>query len=215
MKKNVAPLILAVTVILLITLSSCNTNTEKKETKDTSAMDHESLKPAAGLGYADSVNSGLIAVDTMKSSPHRMAMANIGDAHIHIEYGSPGVKERIVWGGLVPYDKVWVTGAHSATNISFSKDVLFGDKKIAAGKYAFFTIPGKEKWIIIINKNYEQHLADEYNEADDIARITVTPEMNPSLVQRLTYAVKETEKNKGEIIMQWEKIAIHIPVAQE
>ena len=84
-------------------------------------------------GYADSVNAGLIAQDTMKKSPHRIAMANIGDAHVHIEYGSPGVRGRTIWGGLVAYDQVWAAGAHNATKISFSKAVKIGTTKVEAG----------------------------------------------------------------------------------
>jgi hypothetical protein len=102
-------------------------------------------------------------------------MATIGGTTVHIEYSSPGVKERIVWGGLVAYDKVWVTGAHKATSVHFSKGVEINGRKIPAGKYAFFTIPGKEKWIVILNTRFDQHLADEYNEKEDVLRLEVSP----------------------------------------
>ncbi len=164
-------------------------------------------------GYADSVNAGIIAVDTMKGSLHRVTMANIGSSHIHIEYGSPGVKGRIVWGGLVSFDKVWVTGAHNATIINFGKEVNWAGKIIPAGRYGFFTIPGKDKWIVILSKTAEMHLADDYDEKNDVVRIEVQPVALANTVQRLTYAVKETGKNRGEVIVQWEKIEIRIPVS--
>lgn len=164
------------------------------------------------IGYADSVNSGLIPADTMRGSTHRVTMANIGAAHVHIEYGSPGVKGRVIWGGLVAWDKVWVTGAHNATAISFGKDVTWGGKPVPAGIYGFFTIPGKDKWIVILNKNSEMHLADDYDEKNDVARIEIKPGSLPKMVQRLTYTVKETGKSKGEVIVQWEKVEIKIPV---
>jgi hypothetical protein len=164
------------------------------------------------IGYADSINSGLIGSDTMKGSPHRVNMANIGPAHVHIEYGSPGVKGRVIWGGLVPWDKVWVTGAGNATIISFGKDVIWGGKPVPAGIYGFFTIPGKDKWILILNKNSEMHLADDYDEKNDVVRIEVKPNTLAKSVQRLSYIVRETGKSKGEVIMQWEKIEIKIPV---
>jgi len=160
--------------------------------------------------YCDSVNNGLINVDTLKGSTVRTAMATVNDNHVHIEYSSPGVKGRTVWGGLVPYDKVWVTGAHKATSVQFSKDVMINDKKIPPGQYALFTIPGKEKWIIILNTRYDQHQADDYNEKEDIIRMEVKPGEH-SMTQRLTYAVDKTDDKSGEIVMQWEKMIIRLP----
>lgn len=164
-------------------------------------------------GYADSVNSGLIAKDTVKSSPHRVAMANIGDAHVHIEYGSPGVRGRTIWGGLVAFDQVWSAGAHNATKISFSKTVTIAGKKVDAGTYGFFIIPHQDKFTVILNKNFDQHLADEYDQKDDLLRVDIVPEMPAKTVQRLTYEVVETGKNKGQIIFSWENKVVKLPVS--
>jgi hypothetical protein len=163
-------------------------------------------------GYADSVNSGLIPADTMKGSPHRVTMADIGDAHIHIEYGSPGVKGRIIWGGLVAMDQVWVAGAHNATTIQFSKPVIWGGNAIPAGKYGFFAIPGKEMWTVILNNKSDMHLADDYDEKEDVVRIQVKPGTLDKTVQRLTYIVKDEGNKKGAVIMQWDKLQVSIPV---
>lgn len=165
-----------------------------------------------GNGYADSVNQGLIAKDTMKSSPKRVAMETIGNTHIHIEYGSPGVKGRMIWGGLVAYDQVWATGAHNATTVDFSTAVTIGGKKVAKGKYALFTIPGKEEWIIIINSRSKQHLADEYNQAEDIVRVKVKPVKKDKMVQRLTYRVEKNGKDAA-IAIEWEQLRVVLPVA--
>lgn len=164
-----------------------------------------------GNGYADSINKGLIAKDTMKSSPKRVAMETIGNTHIHIEYGSPGVKGRMIWGGLVAYDQVWATGAHNATTVDFSTAVTIGGKKVAKGKYALFTIPGKEEWIIIINSKSKQHLADEYNQAEDIVRVKVKPVKKDKMVQRLTYRVEKSGKDAA-IAIEWEQLRVVLPV---
>lgn len=163
-----------------------------------------------GNNYCDSVNNGLKTQDTLKGSPFRSSMATVGGVSVDIKYSSPGVKERIVWGGLVAYDKVWVTGAHKATSVQFSKEVEINGKKIPAGKYAFFTIPGKQKWIVILNTRVDQHLADEYNENEDVLRLEVSPEEH-TMTQRLTYAVNSVNDKSGEIVMQWEKLIIKIP----
>ena len=164
-------------------------------------------------GYADSVNAGLIAQDTMKKSPHRVAMANIGDAHVHIEYGSPGVRGRTIWGGLVAYDQVWSAGAHNATKISFSKAVTFAGKKIEAGTYGFFLIPHKDNFTVILNKNFDQHLADEYDQKEDVVRIDIVPVAPAKTVQRLTYEVVETGKNQGQVRFSWENKMVKVPVS--
>jgi Protein of unknown function (DUF2911) len=183
---------------------------EKKTDHSSEKTDH-SMHNINGESnsYCDSVNNGLIAEDTLKGSPKRTAMATIDGTHIHIEYGSPGVKGRTIWGGLVAYDKVWVTGAHNATMVQFSKTVEIGNKTIPPGIYSFFTIPGEKKWIAIFNSRYEQHLADEYNEKEDIIRLNVDPEENP-MTQRLTYNIISLN-NASAIIMQWEKKKITIP----
>jgi hypothetical protein len=165
----------------------------------------------SGDGYADSVNKGLIAKDTMKGSPKRVSMKTIGDTHIHIEYGSPGVKGRMIWGGLVAYDQVWATGAHNATSIDFSKDVTIGGKKIPKGKYALFTIPGKTEWTIILNTNYQQHLADAYNISEDIVRVKVKPVRKQQVTQRLTYSVIPSGKDAG-VMIEWEYLSVTLPI---
>lgn len=165
----------------------------------------------SGNGYADSVNKGLIAKDTMKGSPKRVAMKTIGNTHIHIEYGSPGVKGRMIWGGLVAYNQVWATGAHNATSIDFSTDVTIGGKKIPKGKYALFTIPGKTEWTIIINTNYQQHLVDSYNVSEDIVRVKVKPVKKQQATQRLTYTVAPSGKD-ASVLIEWEYLKVVLPI---
>lgn len=190
--------------LLLVMVAACSSGKEEHaHQKEPSA--------SSAVNYADSINSGLILKDTLKGSPVRTAMDYIGNNHIHIVYGSPGVKDRIIWGGLVAYDQVWVTGAHKATSIEFSKDIIIADKKIPAGKYAFFTIPGKEEWTLILNKNWDQHLADKYAEKDDVVRLLVKPDQRENSVQRLTYSVEEGHDHEGRIVMAWEKIEVALP----
>lgn len=169
---------------------------------------------ASGLGYADSVNAGLIKEDKMKGSPVRMSMANIGASHVHVTYGSPGVKGRVIWGGLISYDQVWCAGAHNATWISFSEPVTVNGKKLNAGKYGFFIIPkAKGPWTIIFNSDAEMHLADEYDSAKDVLRLDVSPEKDAvASLPRLTFTVKETSKQSGFIEFAWEKKIIHLQV---
>jgi Protein of unknown function (DUF2911) len=196
-------------ITALAIFMACNTNNKQKD-KSNSSHNNHTMSDIAVSGYADSVNAGLIEKDTMKSSPARTAMATVGKTHLHISYHSPGVKGRIIWGGLVPYNTVWVTGAHSATSIQINRPISINNKTVEAGTYAIFTIPGEKEWIFILNKNHEQHLTDNYSATDDIVRLAVKPEQN-ELTQRLTYTVAKTGDKSGNISMQWEKVKIVIP----
>jgi hypothetical protein len=153
-------------------------------------------------------NAQAAAPDTSKKSLPMQTTKRINNAQITIKYHSPGMRGRIIWGGLVPYDQVWVTGAHNATSFEISGDFKVGDKKIPAGKYALFTIPGKEEWTVIINKNWQQHLTDEYAETDDVVRVKVKPELLTENVERLKYEIDQTGEYKANIVISWEKLKI-------
>ncbi len=79
---------------------------------------------------------------------------------------------------------------------------------VPKGKYGFFTIPSKEKWILILSKTWDMHLADDYTEENDVLRLTVTPEQNVELVEYLTYSISEIANNKGRIMLSWEKLNV-------
>lgn len=148
--------------------------------------------------------------DTTKKSIKSMAYAIVGGDSIKINYHSPGIRKRVIWGGLVPYDEVWVTGAHDATTLEMPKAFIVNGKEIPAGKYAFFTIPGEKEWILIINKHWKQHLATEYDEKDDIIRLKVTPK-KAEHTERLQYFIETGKNNDGKIAVAWEKVKVEFP----
>ncbi|TAH06346.1 MAG: DUF2911 domain-containing protein [Sphingobacteriales bacterium] len=198
-------------LIISTAMVACNNHQHNKQAAENTHAQHKTIAGNRS-GYADSVNEGLIVTDTMKTSPRRVAMANIGNCHVHVNYGSPGVKGRNIWGGLVAYNQVWAAGAHKATTIEFSTDILLGNKKIAAGKYGLFMLPGEKEWTVIINTQYDQHLADDYDPAKDVARFIATPIILNKVVERLTYTVEAGDK-KGTLVFAWEKIKITAPLS--
>ena len=152
------------------------------------------------------------AKTTTKSlSPHTMTMAMVDGAHVHIDYSAPSVRDRIIFGGLVGFDRVWQAGAHNATWISTDKDLVIGEQTLPAGKYGFFLIPGKNDWTVIFNSRWDQHGKDEYNEAEDVLRLTVKPEDLKEVQEVLTYEVNKTGDKSGEIVFSWEKKKIVLP----
>jgi hypothetical protein len=178
------------------------------ETKEVSNLEKEHILEKEA--YADSVNTGLIE-DTFKGSARREASASIGNTSVTINYGSPGKRGRVIWNGLVSYDQVWVSGSHWATAVTFSEDVVINDVEVPAGIYGFFTIPGREEWTLIINKHFDQHLADEYDEADDVVRVSVKPTELDNEVPRLTYEVEKVSDTEGAISLSWDQIKVSMP----
>ena len=103
-------------------------------------------------------------------SPGAKATQTVGITDINISYHRPGVKGRVIWGGLVPYNEIWRTGANDATTIEFSSDVSLAGTKVPAGKYSLFTIPAQEEWTVVINKNPNGWGAYGYKQDEDLLR---------------------------------------------
>ncbi len=194
---NLKSFFLSFFVITLVLLTGCNNNQVPAETADANS---ESATTATAPS----------AYTTKKAIPREME-TTVGNETFKIKYHSPGVRERVIWGGLVPYEEVWVTGGHKATSLEVSSDFEVNNTKIPAGKYAIFTIPGKETWTVILNKNWDQHLTDEYNAADDILRFQVKPVENLH-TERLTYSIEKTGDTQANLAVAWEKIKIAFPI---
>lgn len=177
---------------------------EEKVQTTVSAHDH------SGHSHHDhSAHAGPSA----SKSPRTAAMANIGKNHVHIDYAAPSVRGREIFGGLVGYGDVWVTGAHMATNISFNQDLYIEGVKVPAGKYALFTIPGKEKWTLILNKNYEQHLADDYEESQDVGRWEVVPSALKESVEQLRFEVVALDEKNGLLKFAWSQTGFEVKLS--
>jgi hypothetical protein len=147
-----------------------------------------------------------------QASPAATATGKVGDATITITYSSPSVKGRQIWGGLVPYDKVWRAGANQATIIETDKDIKVEGKALPAGKYSLYAIPGEKKWTIIINSATGQWGIKRGGEttedpAKDVLRVDVKPEKAPAMTESLTYTVD----SKG-INLIWENVKVPVSV---
>jgi len=188
---------LIIVLAVILSVLSC-----KNETKQTDKEQHENH--VTPLKKEEAPKKKVL-------SPHTSAMAMIGDAHIHIDYSSPGVRGRIVFGGLVGYDNVWQAGAHNATWIETNKDLVINDELLPKGKYGFFTIPSKDDWTIMINKNWNQHGKDDYDQNDDVIRFKVTPNISEEITEHLDYKVNKISATEGTISLAWEKVTISFP----
>jgi len=141
----------------------------------------------------------------VRVSPKATIVQTVGFTEVRIDYNRPGVKGRVIWNGLVPYNKVWRTGANEATKFTFSTDVQINGKTLKAGSYSFFAIPTNENWTLIFNKVADQWGAFEYNEAEDALRFEIAPEA-ASMQEWLAYTITKTSKNSAVVYLEWEKL---------
>lgn len=141
------------------------------------------------------------------ASPASIALGTINGANISINYGSPSVKGRVIWGELVPFNKIWRAGANDATTFETDKDVSIEGSKLPAGKYSFFVIPSEKECIIIFNKEAKQWGAYKYKEKEDQLRVTVKQKLSDTRVESLTYSVEN-----NSIVLSWDKWQIPISV---
>lgn len=134
-------------------------------------------------------------------------MQTVGLTDVTIMYNRPGVKGRVIWGGLVPYDEVWRTGANEATSITFTEAVKINGKPLPAGTYSVHTIPGKSTWTVIFNKAAEQWGSYEYDAAKDALRIQVDPK--PGAHQEwMTFAFTDVAHDSATVELAWEKLRV-------
>jgi hypothetical protein len=143
-------------------------------------------------------------------SPRAMVSQQIGTVKVTLDYASPGARDRAVWGELVPYDKVWRTGANAATTLTTTGDVKIGGKDVPAGTYSVFTIPGEKSWTVILNSNAKAN-AGNYDEKLDVARFTATPVEGPKR-ERLTFLFSDTDHDSATLELEWAGVRLPIPV---
>jgi hypothetical protein len=150
-------------------------------------------------------------LDLPRPSPKATVSQTVGLTDITITYCRPSVKGRVIWGGLVPYDQVWRTGANEATTITFSDDVTVEGTKLPAGTYGLFTIPGKDEWTVVFNKGAKQWGAYEYKQADDVLRIKATPHAVDAH-ELLTFIFPTVATESATVAIVWEKLAVPFTV---
>ena len=147
------------------------------------------------------------ADDTNRKSKNGKTTGTIGGVEVTLEYGRPNVKGREIWGGLVPWGKIWRTGADEATTISFSADVMIGGEKLAAGTYGLFTVPGKDSWEFVFNSVAEQWGAYEYSAGKDVLRVTAEPR-EAEHVEAMEFVI-----DGSSVVLRWEKLAVGFEVS--
>lgn len=142
-------------------------------------------------------------------SPRDTARAVVDGAQISIDYGRPAARGRVIFGNVVPWDRVWRTGANAATLLETNRDIEIGNVLIPAGKYSLWTIPNEQHWALIVNKQTGQWGTD-YDEQQDLVRIDLSPRTTREAAERFTISINRQNRG-GVIVLHWEKTQINVP----
>jgi hypothetical protein len=144
-----------------------------------------------------------------RPSPLMVKEGQIAGKAFKVQYGSPAVKGRELWGDLVPYNVVWRTGANEASYVDLAEDMTVEGQKLAAGKYSLFTIPKETgPWTVIFNSEWDlEHGHFQYDEKNDVLRVEVEPVWGDSNQESLSMEIE----NPG-IVIRWEKLKLHISI---
>jgi hypothetical protein len=144
-------------------------------------------------------------------SPASKAEGTIGGKNLTVNYSAPSKRNRVIMGELVPYGKVWRTGANAATTLKTDGDVMIGNLHVPAGTYTLFTIPGEKEWTLIVNKQTGQW-GTNYDEKQDLGRVAMTVKPVKSTVETFTIRVKPGAAKTGALTMAWENVEASVPV---
>ena len=140
-----------------------------------------------------------------RMSPSARISFSIGFTDIDISYSSPAIRNRAVWGNIVPYNQLWRAGANEATVITFSEDVKINDQLLAAGSYSFFVIPHRDGfWTAIFNRDTEQWGVRRYDESKDALRVKAPVDTLCDREERLHYYISDNSLDQGTLCLRWE-----------
>jgi hypothetical protein len=136
-------------------------------------------------------------------SPRDTASADVGAAHVVIDYGRPSMRGRKVFGGIVPWGEVWRLGANAATQLTTDRDLVIGGTPVPAGTYSLWAVPTATAWTLVVNEQHGQW-GTQYDATRDLARIPMTVTTLPEPVEQFTIAVNDDGSGTGSIEMEWE-----------
>ena len=160
---------------------------------------------------------GVIASAQLRTpapSPTQTIKQDFGVSSVELVYSRPGVKGRKIFGDLVPWNKVWRTGANSATRIKFNDDVIFGGQPLKAGEYAIYTVPHENEWEVIINKG-SANWGTDYKQEDDIFRVRVKPVTIPFSIETFTMGFSHLTNTSCKLTLMWDNLYVEVPITTD
>ncbi|MGZ5287605.1 MAG: DUF2911 domain-containing protein, partial [Flavisolibacter sp.] len=154
-------------------------------------------------------------IRTPQPSPSQTVKQDFGIGNIELSYSRPGKKDRKVFGELVPFGKVWRTGANNATTLNFSDTVIIGGTKVSPGKYGLLTIPDKNEWTFIISKQVDVTSPTAYKQEMDVVRVKAKPETTKEVTETFTIQFENVKAATADINVMWDNVSARLPISTE
>lgn len=152
------------------------------------------------------------AIVLPRTNPPATVTQRIGVTDVDVRYNRPSVKGRSIFGALVPFDQVWRTGSDEATTIRFADPVTFNGAPVAAGTYELFTIPGRERWVVILQRQRSQWGSYAYDPAHDVLRVTATPATLATPVESFTVTIDGVTARAATLHLTWERMRVAVTI---
>ncbi len=146
-------------------------------------------------------------------SPRGEAVAELSGKTIRIEYGRPYRKGRPIFGGLIPYGKLWRTGADEATALASDGGLVVGGLRVPPGGYSLFTIPGTDTWKLIINRDPDLRSPAQYNRKHDLGRVDMSIARSVATIEQLTIVIQKTGETTAVLSIAWENVVASVNLA--
>jgi len=166
----------------------------------------------ASLAVVSFTTFALADLKLPRPSPGATVAQVIGFTDLTVKYSRPGVKGRVIWGDLVPYDKPWRTGANEATTFTTTSEIQFGGQKLAAGTYALLTVPGKDQWSLMLNSENDLWGAFEYKPEKNVLELKLAPAASAPQ-EWMEFSFENLTPNSADLVLRWEKLSVSVPIA--
>jgi tetratricopeptide (TPR) repeat protein len=149
-------------------------------------------------------------VEFPAASQHAVVKQRVGLTDVEVDYSRPNKNNRNIFGGLVPFDKPWRTGANQPTKVTVSAPVKLGDKELPAGEYVLYTVPGANEWAIIFSKNLKAQSLAEHKPEDEAARVTAKPVTLAASAETFTIGFEDLRANSATLYLEWDKTRVPV-----
>ncbi|MGN7823913.1 DUF2911 domain-containing protein [Chitinophaga sp. 22536] len=147
-------------------------------------------------------------------SPGQTVKQDFALSSVELNYSRPVKKGRVIMGDIVPYNKVWRTGANSPTVITFGEDVNFGGKPVKAGKYGLLTIPGAQQWTVILTSSLDVNSPSLYKQENDVARVQVKP-VAQAAQESFTIGFEDVKESSMNLVISWDKVKVPVAITAD
>lgn len=150
-----------------------------------------------------------------RPSPNASVSQTIGVTNFSLTYSRPGVKNRAIWGALVPYDSTWRTGANEPTSLTTSDTIMVAGQRLPTGKYAILTIPRRGEWTVIFSAQTNLQGSANHDPKLDVLRVTATPDTTQPHTEWMWLGFEDLTANSGSLVLRWARLRLAVPITTD